>query len=170
MKIRKVVTWQELAETFTITNGELWRNGKRVITSTCANYVRVRYGGSMWMYHRVLYMVHHKVSLRADQTVDHIVEGNKLDNHIDNLQVVSHSDNVKKAVKYKLPQLNNGTFILNITVLGTKTYIGRFKSESDYWAAHSKMLRLFGVGTKGLAYVKTLDKSDSKDFIQLAMV
>ena len=174
MKHTKIITWQEIAEVFTIIDGELWRKPirfelRRVPTNPLkTGYVSVALFGKNWQYHRLLYMLHHQVTLTADERVDHIIEGNKSDNRIENLQVISHSDNKRKAIVYKLPILAYGKYRLNITVKGFAIYIGSF-SESEYWIAHAKLQRLFGVGTKGLAFVKSVSNQDVKEFIQLAM-
>ena len=169
----KVVTWQSIAETFTIIDGELWRLPKRYKlkrVSTTANtangYVQVRMNGSLWAYHRLIYMLHHKTTLTADQVVDHIIEGNKTNNAISNLQVLTQSDNVKKAKTYKLPKLHRGKYYLAIKVNDNKVHLGGFVEESDYWVAHAKTLRLFGTGTKGLAFARNLNKVDAKEFIK----
>ena len=103
MKSIKVITWEELAETFAVIDGVLWRDfrgcGLRVVPHNPDKhgYVMVHFKGKTWFYHRVLYMVHHKVTLRANQVVDHIIEGNKSNNNLDNLQVISQKENLLKA-------------------------------------------------------------------------
>ena len=172
----KLVTWQEIAKTFTIIDGELWRlpnryKLKRLTTesNTGSGYVQVRMNGSLWAYHRIIYMLHHKVTLTADQVVDHIIEGDKTNNAISNLQVITQSDNVKKAKTYKLPKLHRGKYYLAMGVGGHKVHIGGYPTESEYWAGHAELTRLFGSGTKGLAFVRELNKADAREFIQLAM-
>ena len=176
MKHTIIHTWQELAETFTIVDGELWRtlkSGKlkRVSTSSrSSEYIRVGLNGKLYLYHRLLYMLHHKVTLKATQVVDHVIEGDKFNNHIDNLQVIGYGDNIRKAIIYKLPKPVAGKYALRIRVDGYLVNLPSHSNESGYWVAHAKLQRLFGYGTKGLEYVKTLDKIDAKDFIKLAMV
>ena len=172
----KVVTWQEIAKTFTIIDGELWRlpnryKLKRVATesNTGSGYVQVRMNGSLWAYHRLIYMLHHKVTLTAAQQVDHIIEGDKTDNRIENLQILSQADNMKKAKTYKLPKLHRGKYYLATGVSNNKVHVGGYPTESEYWTGHAKLMRLFGVGTKGLAFATELNKADAREFIQLAM-
>ena len=173
----KIITWQEIAETFTIIDGELWRKLKSGKLKQLVNipdtrgYVKIRCHGSKWQYHRLLYMLYHKVTLTATQVVDHIIEGNKSDNRIENLQVINNADNRKKSVIYRLPKRDlSKKLILAITVNKYRIHIGQFLEEATYWAAHAKMLRLFGVGTKGLAFAQSLNRADAKEFVQLAMV
>ena len=176
MKQTKIMTWQEIAEVFTIIDGELWRlparlKLRRVPTNSQANgYVRVGLNDSTWLYHRLLYMLHYKVTLTAEQVIDHI-NRNKSDNRIGNLQVLSQADNRKKDVAYKLPKRTpSGKYQLRIMINRRSIHLGDYIGETTYWAAHTKMLRLFGVGTKGLAFAQSLNNADAKEFVQLAMV
>ena len=170
----KVVTWQELAETFTIADGELWRKLKtgrlkRVPTNPDeSGYIKMSFKNKMYRYHRILYMLHHQVSLTGEQVIDHIIEGNRANNRIDNLQVTNPSDNQRKSVIRKLPSKRYGKYNLTASVKGHQIYIGSY-DEAGYWRAYAKRERLFGVGTTGLVFAKTLSNADAKEFIQLAM-
>ena len=176
MSVIKIITWQEIAEVFTIIDGELWRlpsrfKLKRVPTNKSQDgYIKVGCKGHLYQYHRLIYMLHHQVTLTAEQVIDHI-NRNKSDNRIENLQVLSQADNCKKDVVYKIRKRNKfGKFELTIGLNYKTIHLGKFVDESDYWTAHAKKQRLFGVGTKGLAFAQTLNKADAREFVQLAMV
>ena len=172
------ITWQEIAEKLTIIDGKLWRKradgGFKVVPTVSHDkkgYVTLRINGRFIMYHRALFMLHHKVTLTAVQYVDHIIEGNSGDNRIENLQILSHADNLRKSKTYTLPTRNKyGKLLVGIGINGYRLHIASVSEESEYWTIHAKRLRLFGVGTKGLAFMQTLNKADAKEFLQLAMV
>ena len=175
--VTNIIGWIELSERFTIIDGEIWRNMakgrvKRVPTNPRkSGYVAVRYGQKYLYYHRVLYMLHHKVNLTEEQKIDHIIEGNKSDNRIENLQVLSHADNCMKAKVHILPKRTvGGNYELAIYLNKNRIYLGQYDTDIEYWASHNRMTRLFGLDTKGLEFARALNKDDAKEFVQLAMV
>ena len=71
---------------------------------------------------------------------------------------------------YQLPKRNSkGNLILRMAVHGMTIYIGKYSEEADYWAAHSKLKRLFGKGTRGLAFAKTLKNGAAKELVLFTM-
>lgn len=63
--------------------GSLWNSG----------YLSTRIKGKQYLNHRLIFMMHHGY---FPKEIDHI-NGNKLDNRIDNLRDASHFDNTKNA-------------------------------------------------------------------------
>jgi hypothetical protein len=60
-----------------------------------AGYCLISMPGKCWLAHRLIY-THVHGSIPAKMVIDHR-DGNKLNNAIENLQVLSHSQNIKKA-------------------------------------------------------------------------
>ena len=173
----KVITWQELAEVFSIVDGELYRKvfrgiklniPRRVPTTGKGVYINVSFNGSGYRYHRVLYMVAHKVTLKPEQLIDHIIADNKHDNRLCNLQILTNADNRRKDVVYKLPKIRGGAYSLYLNIQMDSHYIASFKTPASYWEAHKLMLELFSVGTKGLAHVQSIsaDKKAVKAYLK----
>lgn len=64
-------------------------------------YVRVRMGSKLYLVHRIVASVMLGRQLTKDEYVNHI-NGDTTDNKQSNLEVVSHSENVRHAVANKL--------------------------------------------------------------------
>lgn len=94
------------------------------------------------------YYVHQLVAMsflnhipnKYELVVDHI-NNNKLDNNLNNLQVVTHSDNVRKGFKRKDAKTSKykgvylekrtGKYISSITISKKNIYLGAFKTEIE---------------------------------------
>ena len=96
MKYTKLITWQEVAETFSIMDGELYRKLKRgrlKLINRKPNKKGMtsgKLGYDNWNYNRLAYMLLHQVTLTATQLI--VERGNG----IDNLIIISNSDNLKR--------------------------------------------------------------------------
>lgn len=60
-----------------------------------AGYLAITMPGKTWLAHRLIY-THSHGTIPAKMVIDH-KDGNKLNNSIDNLQALTHSQNIKKA-------------------------------------------------------------------------
>ena len=87
-------------------------------------------------------LIHHLVALSflnhttsSNICIDHINE-NKLDNRLDNLQIISKQENTKKSFYFKLDQFKEGDYwfhntgTLNLIIEVTKTHGGTIKCKS----------------------------------------
>ena len=96
MKYTKLITWQELAETFSIADGKLYRklkSGRLKLINLKPNkkgITSVKIGYANWNYNRIAYMLLHQVTLTATQLI--VERGNG----INNLIIISNSDNLKR--------------------------------------------------------------------------
>ena len=86
-------------------------------------------------------------SERAKMIIDHI-DGNKTNNQLSNLQVLSHRQNISKGYKSKdtssnltgVVKIHNGTFVSRISISGKQRHLGTFKLEVDAAKAYQKAL------------------------------
>lgn len=76
------------------------------------------------------------------EVVDHI-DGNRLNNNLANLQIISHRVNVSKGFKNKSSKYTGvffcstrKLFIANIKLNGKREYIGAFKNEEEAYNAY----------------------------------
>ena len=76
-------------------HGILYRNGKKVnIKPHRDGYLYISVKGETYPAHRIAYSLQIGRSLEANEIIDHI-NGEKQDNSVDNLRIVSHSINMK---------------------------------------------------------------------------
>lgn len=75
----------------TIINARGWKLG----TPQNAGYLICTMGGRMWLNHRLIY-THRHGNIPAGMVIDH-KDNNKTNNSIDNLQAITHAENIKKA-------------------------------------------------------------------------
>ena len=116
--------------------------GNRVGSLRRDGYLTVRAGRKALYVHRVVWVIH-RGEIPSGMTIDHI-NGLRTDNRIENLRVVSITDNNRNA---KLQHLNrsglHGVYLLKksstyratIGVGGNSLYLGQFKSFLDAAAA-----------------------------------
>ena len=69
----------------------------------------------------------------------------------------------------RLPVRVGGKCVLRLKIDDYKMSLGSYSEESDYWAARTKKDLLFGIGTKGLEYIKTLTRYEAKIYVKSAM-
>ena len=87
-----------------------WKSGEcRAVNSSVENgdgYVRVGFNGRTIHVHRIIYTIFHG-NIPKDMTIDHI-DNVKTNNNINNLQLLSHRDNVAKSRLGLSPSFNKG--------------------------------------------------------------
>jgi hypothetical protein len=105
---RKIWTREELETVFRVNDkGELERLFRgldwRVIDCKCNTtngYCDVWFKGSMIRYHAIVYILHHGTIEDVDAEIDHS-NGNKLDNRIENLRLVSKRENQQNRESHR---------------------------------------------------------------------
>ena len=153
----KIISYEDLSTTFRYTDdGKLWRKwergGKwREVDMSKSNgsdgYVKVRFKGELFMAHRIVYSLFHKIDLPADMEIDH-ANGNKIDNHICNLELVTRSGNQQNQYKHRNGKLvgcyfhkDRQKWIAKIQINGKQKHLGCFPTEI---AAHQAYLDAVG--------------------------
>ena len=110
----------------------LWRATSKRAGSTHGLYLGITIKGSKYYAHRLIWSWHHG-DLGVEFDVDHI-NGNKRDNRIENLQLLSHRANSIKGFSSDLPtgvHRNGSGFYAQAYVDGKRCYLGQFSSVSD---------------------------------------
>ena len=107
-------------------------------------YLKFKYRGKYYSYHRVIWEMHHgKIPEWA--YIDHI-NHNREDNRIENLRLALPGENAwntrktkkKTSSKYKgVYQTKAGNWVASIVYDGEKIFIGTFKNEDDAGEAYN---------------------------------
>lgn len=98
-----------IRQSFAYDNGKLiWigkesprrQRGNVVGTKGSHGYLSCFFNGKLWLIHRIIYALHHDSKSLQGMTVDHI-DGNRLNNKIENLRIATYSENLsnKKLVR-----------------------------------------------------------------------
>ena len=133
---------QLLQETFSYAEGNLiWKQptGRRISVGqiagrVCHEYKSIGFMGKEYMAHRLIFMFHHGY---FPPEVDHI-DGNKLNNRIENLRPATHAENLKNqklrydnkvGVKNVAWATREQKWRVRVTVNGKDKHIGYFKDR-----------------------------------------
>lgn len=116
-------------------------NHDKAINIDYNGYPRIRVNNKVVSLHRFI------TKAKRGDSVDHI-NGNKLDNRLENLRVCTHKQNManrKHKGVYFLKQKKR--FIARVKTNGKHTYVGSFKLEEDaikaYQKAHAELFKEF---------------------------
>ncbi len=147
MKIKyesnKVWVWREINY-----KPSYWREAKGAIDKR-RGYRQVSINNKLYMYHRVVYFIHNddwKIhDTCRDNSIDHI-DRNPLNNNIENLRVVSHSQNQwnrdGKGYYFNKP---TGKYLAEIQVDGEHKYLGLFVNEEDAHQAYVEAKKIYHI-------------------------
>jgi hypothetical protein len=78
-----------------VTRGRVARAGKRTCKEEVKNYRQVRLFGKSLREHVLIFLYHHGY---LPKLIDHI-DGNRFNNKIENLQPISHKENIRKTTR-----------------------------------------------------------------------
>jgi hypothetical protein len=141
-KVNMEICQKLLQETFSYADGNLiWKKptGKRVFVGQiagriCNGYKNIGFMGKGYMAHRLIFMFHNGY---FPPEVDH-VDGNKLNNRIENLRPATHAENLRNqklrscntsGIKNVAWQTKKQRWRVRITVNGKDKHIGYFKDR-----------------------------------------
>jgi len=126
-----VYTRTELAKVFRLTeSGGLERLLKRKgwisvenKANTAKGYCSVSYQGSQIRYHRIVYILVNGDILDSTLVIDHL-DGNKLNNAIDNLRLCKHRDNLLNKSKHRTTNIRGCYYHKKAKKWGARIQIG----------------------------------------------
>jgi len=141
------VTQEELHELFYYRDGKLFNNRYR---SSCSKkdeeagkngykdeYKKIGIRGHYYKTHRLVWIFHYG-DIPAELQVDHI-NGNKFDNRIENLRVVtSQENNFNSRAKGYYFEASRSKWAARIGINGEKKWLGRFNTETEARTAYLK--------------------------------
>ena len=126
--------------------------GSRAGSTNSEGYRQVQVDGTRLLEHRIIYEMHNG-SIPEGMQIDHI-NGVKDDNRIENLRVVTSSENnqnrrqAKGFIFHKL----TGKFMAQIRVGGKQIYLGLHDTPVDARAAYLRAKRKYHVSTPAEYY------------------
>jgi hypothetical protein len=115
-------------------------------------YHRITIGGRTWGAHQLAWLYHY--GALPDQPIDHI-NGNRLDNRISNLRLVTYSENsqnsnktraasgVRGVHKSRITARNKKPWMSQIVVNGKQKKLGRFNTIEEAKAAYDAARLLY---------------------------
>lgn len=130
------ITKQFLNDRFVYLDGSLYYKSSMMKAGTLKSrgYTDIGISGKYYKRHRLIYIMHFGF---IKNEIDHI-DGNPSNDKIENLQDISHEENMRKA-KFRsnnnsgctgVSRCKNGKWKAYIMVLGKQKTIGRFKNKS----------------------------------------
>ena len=153
MTKRKPIDVEELKKVFRIRNGNLERidyrytNGKWTVVENKSNdgggYCHVNFNGRMVLYHVIVWILSTGKDIPQGMQIDHI-NGNKIDNRIENLRLVTTRRNQQNQKKHRAGQLvgcyfhkSKGKYQAQIKIGGKIIYLGCYKTEQEGHEAYT---------------------------------
>ena len=149
MKIKyedgKLWMWREMWRKHKL-NVPKWYEVKGAINKS-TGYRIVSINKKAYKYHRVVYFIHHQEwdihDKCQDNSIDHI-DRDKLNNSIENLRVVTHSENQwNRGGKGYSFNKNAGKYLARISVECKQKHLGYFVKEEDAHQAYLEAKKIY---------------------------
>jgi hypothetical protein len=166
---RKPIDVEELKKVFRIRNGNLERlnyhypNGKWTVVKNWRNhsdgYCKVGFNGTKIGYHNIIWVLSTGKDIPQGLEIDHI-NGNKLDNRIENLRLVTHRVNGQNRKEHRDGQLvgfykRDKKYYSRILINSKRIHVGYYETAQE---AH----RAYTIACEHIA-----DYKDNKSFREL---
>lgn len=92
-------------------------------------YMRTMFNKKRYKTHRLIWIYHYG-DIASNMQIDHI-NGNRIDNRIENLRVVNNQQNSFNSHNTKGYSIKNGKYQAEIKINGKSKYLGLFSNEID---------------------------------------
>ena len=152
MTKRKPIDVDELKKVFRIRNGNLERinynytNGKWTVVNNKKNhtegYCYVGFNGTKVLYHVIIWILSTGKDIPQGMEIDHI-NGNKIDNRIENLRLVTNRQNQQNRKKHRAGRLVGASYRKgyndwqsHIAIDKNKIFLGCYKTEQEAHEAY----------------------------------
>ena len=163
----KHIAYSQIITMFELRNDVVWRKqytdkrghkreAKQLITraSNQGKYVGMTIRGQSYKYHRLLWSLYHKTDIAGEMEIDHI-NGDKTDNRIENLRLVTKRTNLQNMWRHRQGKLS-GTYYVSSNkhrkwVARAKInkkckYLGAFKTQQEAHEAYLKFCKTIEIG------------------------
>ena len=147
MTHRKVLDIEELKKVFRIVDGKLERLDRRMsaptwrVVESKANqsrgYCLVCFNGKTILYHTLLWNLQYNENIQKGLCIDHI-NGNRIDNRLDNLRLVTQRENCQNMTTHRKGQLVGAFYFkkeklyqARITINNKKIHLGYYKTAEE---------------------------------------
>lgn len=139
-----MIKWNDECQVYVSDEGRIWnKNGYEYIQQLSRGYYRVnvRYGNRIRKWHLVHILVYKTFigEIPDNFQIDHI-DRNKLNNNVDNLRIVTVSDNNKNRIlpEFKGKSLEFGVKFFEHYHQTKRTNLQLYNKEYHYWRYHGK--------------------------------
>lgn len=136
-----------LLERYVVRYNPKWHLIKNVSNGS-RGYCKVRWHGMDFQYHRIFWVIYYKQDLLSDVLIDHI-DGDKLNNYIDNLRVTTHRGNQQNRKKHRFGHLVGVSWIVRdqkwacgIHVKAKRVFLGYYASAEEAHAVYCVACKL----------------------------
>ena len=155
----KPIIYNEISKYFKLDEqGNLWKLFKGGEWKPCyqnkphkANgYLRVRFKGTIYPQHRIIYCLYTKLDVSTNLQIDHI-DGDKVNNNVDNLRLVSNRENHQNRSEHRNGRLPGTTYRkqrktwearIYLSTNGECVSLGSFNSEVEAHQRYIEALNL----------------------------
>jgi hypothetical protein len=129
--------YEDSGKLFRLFRGIEWREVDMSRGNTRQGHVKVGFNGKMIMTHRIIYSLFHKIDLPVDMQIDH-TNGIRHDNHICNLELVTHRGNQQNRVEHREGKLvgcsldkRRDLWRAKIQINDKSKFLGYFATEQE---------------------------------------
>ena len=176
MTKRKPIDVEELKKVFRIRNGNLERinyhytNGKWAVVNNKKNhtggYCQVRFNVRMVLYHVIVWILSTGKDIPQGMDIDHI-NGNKIDNRIDNLRIVTHRVNMQNRKTHRAGRLVGASYRKGHNDWQSKIVIDKTSIKIGYYKTEQEAHEAYKIACKYIA--KYTDNDSFRELIQKEM-
>jgi len=150
---QKPINVDELKKTFRLRDGKLervdlrrkdnkWKQVKLWANVNTTGYCQVRFNGRMVLYHVIVWVLSTGETIPEGLQIDHI-NGNRIDNRIENLRLVTQRENTQNGKVHRNGQLfgcsfnkRTGKYIAKIKISDKQIHLGYYDTEQQAHEAY----------------------------------